>query len=63
MIYFNLECARYEKMISGKYVGELARLAMQSLIKKDALFGGKSSEKFGQFLKFDTKFVSMIEAG
>ncbi len=58
-------CTRYEKMISGKYVGELARLAMQSLIKANAnpLFGGKSSAKFDKFLEFDTKFVSMIEAG
>lgn len=55
--------SRYEKMISGKYVGELARLAIQSLIKEKILFGGKSSEKFNQFLEFDTKFVSMIEAG
>ena len=58
-------CCRYEKMISGKYVGELARLAMQSLIKAEEspLFGGESSAEFDQFLKFDTKFVSMIEAG
>lgn len=53
----------YEKMISGKYVGELARLAMRSLIKDKVLFGGKTSDKFEKFLEFDTKFVSMIEAG
>lgn len=50
-------------MISGKYVGELTRLAMQSLVKKGTLFGGKSSDRFDKFLEFDTKFVSMIEAG
>ena len=50
-------------MLSGRYVGELARLAMQSLIKKNALFGGKSSEKFDQFLTFKTKYVSRIIAG
>jgi hexokinase len=49
-------------MISGKYVGELARLAMKSLIKDGGLFGGKSSDRFDKFLEFDTKFVSMIEA-
>ncbi len=51
----------YEKMISGKYIGELARLAMQSLIKKGVLFGGKSSEQFDKFEEFGTLYVSMIE--
>ena len=50
-------------MISGKYVGELARLAMQPLIKDKVLFGGKTSDKFNEFLAFETKFVSDIEAG
>lgn len=50
-------------MISGKYLGELARLAMSSLIKDKALFGGKTSDRFQKFLEFDTKYVSMIEAG
>lgn len=50
-------------MISGKYIGELARLALQSLIKnKDKpLFGGKSSPAFDKFEEFETKYVSMIE--
>ena len=50
-------------MISGEYVGELVRLAMSSLIRDKVLFGGKSSDRFQKFFKFDTKYVSMIEAG
>lgn len=50
-------------MISGKYVGELARIAMNSLVKEKVLFGGKSSERFETHLGFDTKFVSQVEAG
>lgn len=50
-------------MISGKYIGELARLGMQSLVKDGLLFEGKSSEAFDTFEKFETKYVSMIEAG
>lgn len=50
-------------MISGKYVGELTRLAIRSLIKDKTLFGGRTSDRFEKFLEFDTKFVSMIEAG
>lgn len=50
-------------MISGKYIGELARLAMKSLIKDRLLFGGKSSAAFDKFEEFGTQYVSMIEDG
>ncbi len=50
-------------MISGKYIGELVRLALQSLInyKDKPLFGGKSSAAFDKFEAFKTEYVSMIE--
>ena len=48
-------------MISGKYIGELVRLAVQSLIKKKLIFGGKSSAGFDKFEQFETRYVSMIE--
>ena len=50
-------------MISGKYLGELSRLALQTLIKQGVIFGGKSSAKFDEFEMFQTKYVSMVEAG
>ncbi len=50
-------------MISGKYLGEIVRQALLALIKSEVLFGGKPSEKFDKFEAFETKFVSMIEAG
>ncbi len=50
-------------MISGKYLGEIVRQALLSLIKNGVLFGGKSSEKFSKFEGFETQYVSMIEAG
>ena len=53
----------YEKMISGKYLGEIARQALQSLVKSGKLFGGKSTEKFDKFEAFETKFVSTVEEG
>ena len=56
-------CLRYEKMISGKYIGELVRLTMQELIKQGLLFGGKSSSILDTFEKFESKFVSLIEKG
>ena len=51
----------YEKMISGKYLGEIARLALQKLVKGGQLFGGKSSTKFDTFEAFESKYVSIIE--
>ena len=54
---------RYEKMISGKYLGEIARQALQSLVREKVLFGGKSSKRFDTFEGFGTKYVSMVEAG
>ena len=51
----------FEKTISGKYLGELVRLALQKLVKCGQLFGGKSSAKFDQFEAFETKYVSIIE--
>ena len=54
---------RYEKMISGKYLGEIVRLAAKSLIESGSLFGGKSSDKFDTFEAFGTKYLSVIEGG
>ena len=48
-------------MISGKYLGEIAKLAMQRLVRLGLLFGGKSSDKFDKFEAFGTKYVSTVE--
>ena len=48
-------------MISGKYLGEIAHLALQKLVKCGNLFGGKSSTKFDTFEAFESKYVSIIE--
>ena len=47
-------------MISGMYLGELARLVCLCLIEKKLLFGGKAG-KFSSKDSFLTKFVSEIE--
>ena len=52
---------RFEKMISGMYLGEIARLACMDLVAKKLLFKGQVSEKFKSRNSFLTKFVSAIE--
>jgi len=48
-------------MISGMYLGELARLVCMDLVAKKLLFKGQVSEKFKTKNSFFTKFVSDIE--
>lgn len=53
---------RHEKMISGMYMGEIARLAIEKLTKEALIFGGKGSEELFTRGRFYTKYVSEIEA-
>lgn len=53
----------FEKMISGKYIGELVRLSCLKLISLGLLFKGQSSQKFDQSDSFGTNLVSTIEEG
>lgn len=52
---------KFEKMISGMYMGEMVRLILLNLVKQKALFGGKSSTQLETRHKFLTKYVSDIE--
>ncbi|NP_001079298.1 glucokinase (hexokinase 4) L homeolog [Xenopus laevis] len=52
----------YEKMIGGKYMGELVRLVLIKMVNENLLFGGESSEKLKTRGAFETQFVSQIEA-
>jgi len=48
-------------MISGMYMGELARLIMVKFTKQGLLFGGKGSDLLFERGNFFTKYVSEIE--
>lgn len=61
LFFLSPSLSSYEKMISGKYLGEIAKLAMCRLVREGLLFGGKATEKFGQFESFETKYVSLVE--
>ncbi|KAL2103699.1 hypothetical protein ACEWY4_000567 [Coilia grayii] len=51
----------FEKMISGMYLGELARLVLIEMTEKNLLFGGKGSKALSTPYSFKTPFISEIE--
>ena len=53
---------RYEKMISGMYLGELVRLILVKAIENNLAFSGKGSEKMSTTWAFETRFISEVEA-
>ncbi|KAL4104931.1 hypothetical protein QTP88_020207 [Uroleucon formosanum] len=53
---------RFEKMISGMYMGEIVRLAIVDLANQNKLFEGRLSEQMNTKGAFDTSFVSDIES-
>ncbi|XP_023253503.1 hexokinase-2-like [Seriola lalandi dorsalis] len=52
---------RYEKMISGMYLGEIVRNVLMDFTSKGLLFRGKLSERLKTHGIFETKFLSQIE--
>lgn len=55
-----LHC-RFEKMISGMYMGELVRLILVKMAKERLLFGGKLTSDLLTTGHFETRYVSAIE--
>lgn len=56
-----LHHCRFEKMISGMYLGEIVRLVLVRLAKEKLLFKGQTSEELLTPNTFQTKFISEIE--
>ncbi|XP_074837912.1 hexokinase-4 [Carettochelys insculpta] len=52
----------YEKMIGGKYMGEIVRLVLLKLVNENLLFRGEATEKLKTRGSFETRFVSQIES-
>ncbi|XP_019363387.1 PREDICTED: hexokinase-1 isoform X1 [Gavialis gangeticus] len=53
---------RYEKMISGMYLGEIVRNILIDFTKRGFLFRGQISETLKTRSIFETKFLSQIES-
>ncbi|NWX93552.1 HXK3 protein, partial [Nothoprocta pentlandii] len=54
---------RFEKLISGMYLGEIVRYILLALVEKHILFRGKPAPKLQTRDIFQTKFLSTIEIG
>ncbi|KAJ1726239.1 hypothetical protein LPJ61_005327 [Coemansia biformis] len=52
----------YEKMISGLFLGEVARNAILALVDQRLIFAGRSSEILNKSYTFDTAYMSAIVA-
>ncbi|XP_043940158.1 hexokinase-4 [Protopterus annectens] len=52
----------YEKIIGGKYLGELVRLVLLKLVNENLVFNGEASEMLKTRGSFETRFVSQIES-
>ncbi|MFA6609810.1 MAG: hexokinase, partial [Candidatus Omnitrophota bacterium] len=50
-----------EKMVSGMYLGEVARLVLKDLIRKGLIFDGMSSPAFDTACNFRTEYMSRVE--
>lgn len=60
-IFWSVSPCRFEKMISGMYMGELVRLILVKMAKEELLFRGKLSPELLTTGRFETKDVSEIE--
>jgi len=51
----------FEKLISGRYLGEILRLVICELIDEGTLFLGQNTYKLEIPFSFDTAFLSLME--
>lgn len=52
----------FEKLISGRYLGEIFRLVITELIDEGVLFLGQETYKIEKPYSFDTAFLSLMES-
>lgn len=52
----------FEKMISGRYLGEVFRLVIMELIDEGAMFLGQNTYKLEDPYSLDTAFLSLMES-
>lgn len=60
-IFWFVFFCRFEKMISGMYMGELVRFILVKMVKEELFFRGKFSLEFFITGRFEIKDVLEIE--
>ena len=52
---------RFEKLLAGKYLGEIVRCILVKLAREDLIFNGEPSSQLLTHDSFTTRFISSIE--
>lgn len=60
-MYCFVLCLRFEKMVSGMYLGELVRLILVKMAREGMLFEGRITPELLTRGTFETKHISAIE--
>lgn len=58
----NVGKQKFEKMISGMYMGEIVRQVLLDLTRQGLMFGGETSKKLLTKNRFKTAYVSYVES-
>jgi len=61
MYYSPVTEGQRQKLISGRYLGEILRLVICDLIDEGVLFLGQNTYKIETPYSFDTAFLSLME--
>ena len=61
MYHILLTERQLQKLISGRYLGEILRLVICDLIDEGVLFLGQNTYKIETAYSFDTAFLSLME--
>lgn len=59
--FFSFLHVRFEKMVSGLYMGELVRLILVKMAKEQLLFRGKSAAELLTTGSFKTNYIYTID--
>jgi len=61
MCYLPFANTKRQKLISGRYLGEILRLVICDLIDEGVIFLGQNTYKIETPYSFDTAFLSLME--
>lgn len=60
-MFFPSADSKHQKLISGRYLGEILRLVICDLVDEGVIFLGQNTYKIEIPYSFDTAFLSLME--